>query len=53
MELSRSPLIYLALLNAEDRGDYAKVYPNYDSARLVSVNMKDEWNKAVAQIAGM
>lgn len=53
VEYIQSPLVYLAhaLLNAEDRNDYEKVYPAYDSARLVSLNMEDEWNKAVAQIS--
>lgn len=51
VEYIQSPIIYLAhaLLNAEDRGEYEKVYPAYDSARLVSANMQKEWNKAVAQ----
>lgn len=53
IEYIQSPLVYLAhaLLNAEDRNDYEQVYPAYDSARLVSLNMEDEWNKAVAQIS--
>lgn len=53
IEYIQSPLIYLAhaLLNAEDRNEIEQVYPAYDSARLVSFNMEDEWNKAVAQIS--
>ena len=52
VEYVQSPLIYTAhaLLNAEDRNNYEKVYPAYDSARLVNFNMANEWNKAVAQI---
>lgn len=52
VEYIQSPLVYLAhaLLNAEDRNNYEQIYPAYDSARLVSLNMTDEWNKAVAQI---
>ena len=53
VEYIQSPLVYLAhaLLNAEDRNEYEKVYPAYDSARLVNLNMENEWNKAVAQIS--
>lgn len=51
IEYIQSPIIYVAhaLLNAEDRGDYEKVFPAYDSARLVSANMQKQWNKVVAQ----
>lgn len=51
VEYVQSPIIYLAhaLLNAEDRNDYPKISPAYDSARLISLNMQDKWNKAVAQ----
>ena len=51
VEHIQSPLIYLAhaLLNAEDRENYPQIYPAYDSARLVNLNMQDQWNKAVAQ----
>lgn len=52
IEYIQSPILYVAhtLLNSEDRGDRIEVLPSYDSAKLLSFNELQTWNKAVASL---
>lgn len=53
VEYLQSPILYVAhtLLNSEQRNDCAEIMPAYDSATLLSLNEKQEWNKAINQLA--
>lgn len=53
VEYLQSPIVYLAnaLLNSEERENCAEVLPAFDCASLISLNEKQQWNKAINQLS--
>lgn len=53
IEYLQSPILYVAhtFLNSEQRGEYAEILPAYDCATLISLNEKQQWNKAINQLS--